>query len=201
MHRRSSALSRTTWRTIETTVAAEIRDAKEGRLWLKRRPVASRGSHLTLLCIMAKARCSVPVAAPESSHVLSTMTTEAPVRSGPAQNRAGRHRGSSPRPGGENTPWPCRPDDIEFDVTSRRSDIVTTPQHRLGLPRCVHHCSWEFYAAASAPCKLRCRPSHSISSYSRPVVIVRTRSTLCGTCLLKARRRLQPAVMGRRRCI
>ena len=70
MHRRSSALSRTTWRTIETTVAAEIRDAKEGRLWLKRRPVASRGSHLTLLCIMAKARCSVPVAAPESSHML-----------------------------------------------------------------------------------------------------------------------------------
>jgi len=104
MHRRSSALSRTTWRTIETTVAAEIRDAKEGRLWLKRRPVASRGSHLTLLCIMAKARCSVPVAAPESSHVLSTMTTEAPVRSGPAQNRAGRHRGSSPRLGVLSTP-------------------------------------------------------------------------------------------------
>ena len=124
MHRRSSALSRTTWRTIETTVAAEIRDAKEGRLWLKRRPVASRGSHLTLLCIMAKARCSVPVAAPESSHVLSTMTTEAPVRSGPAQNRAGRHRGSSPRPGGENTPWPCRPADIEFDVIGQLLNAV-----------------------------------------------------------------------------
>ena len=69
MYRRSSELSRTTWRTTETTVAAESRDADEGRLWSQRRPVASCGSsndsvmhngQSTLLC----------VAAPESSHML-----------------------------------------------------------------------------------------------------------------------------------
>ena len=102
MYRRSSALSRTTWRTTETTVAAEIRDADEGRLWSQRRPVASCGSshdsimhngQSTLLC----------VAAPESSHMLFNnddgrhLYAQAPHRTAQDAIAAHRHGWSSRR--------------------------------------------------------------------------------------------------------
>ena len=117
MHQRGSELSRTTRRTTETTVAAESRDAKEGRLWLQRRPVvASYGSRLTLLCGMAKARCSVPAAAPESSHMLFNNDDRGTctLRSRTEPRRAASRLIATT--GGAQHPQSCGPADIEFDV-------------------------------------------------------------------------------------